>query len=162
MSNVMIRGVIPLILCFLQQNFFTSLFQGFIHPELLLCWLLGWGLLAGPREGFLMGLYCGFLADLSSPVFFGFYFLFCGFIGWFSGQVREQVNQGAFMLPLMFVLCGTVALQVGFLIIALFTQFSLIILGAWFLGLVEQVVWNGAFMLPIFGFATYIWYRFCE
>lgn len=161
-GGVVVRIGVPILLYFLQSFFFPALIGGFVYPQLLLCWLLSWGLLADSREGFFMGLYCGFLADISSPLFFGFFTLLGGFLGWFSGQVREKVYHDTILLPLAFILGGTVALQVVILITLFWTHFSFFMLGSWVLTLLEQVLWNVAFVLPIYGLAVKFWNTFCR
>ena len=72
MNGIAIRIFIPLLLYLIQQYFLAPLLGGFVHPELLLCWLLSWTFLSGSREGIRMGIYCGFLMDFSSTTFFVF------------------------------------------------------------------------------------------
>ena len=162
MTSVLIRVGVPLILYFLQGTLFPSLFGGFLRPELLLCWLLSWSLLSGTQEGLFMGLFSGFLMDLSSSSFFGFYIFLGGFLGWISGRAREQVNHDTVMLPVAFILGGTLTIQSLLLLISMFTHFSFFMLGFWILHVLQQALWNLVFVLPIYGLATYLWYRFCR
>lgn len=162
MRGIFIRICFPVVLYLVQGMFFPSLVGGGIYPELLLCWLLSWGLLAGSQEGLAMGAFCGFLADMISPSFLGLYLVMYGTIGWFSGHVREQVYHDTILLPLSFIVSGTVVVQIVFLVQLLFANFSFTMLGSWFLFSLEQLLWNLLFVLPIYGAARYLWAQSME
>lgn len=162
MSGVIVRVVLPLVLFFIQTLFLPALTKGFIKPELLLCCLLSWALLAGPKEGLWMGVFCGLLLDISSNVFFGFYGVLGGSLGWIVGRLREQVYRDSLSYPLVVILMGTVAIQVILLVFSWFDYISFGMMGSWLFYFFEQITWNIIFMLPVYGVSTYLWYIFCE
>lgn len=162
MKGILVRVFIPVALYLVQGMLLPSFFGGFIYPELLLCWLLSWGLLAGSQEGLAMGVFCGFLADMISPSFLGFYLAVYGFIGWFSGHVREQVYHDTILLPLSFIFTSTIAVQIIFLMKLFFIHFSFTMMGSWLIFSLEQLLWNLLFVLPVYGMAKYLWIDYGE
>ncbi len=162
MNGIAIRIFIPLLLYLIQQYFLAPLLGGFVHPELLLCWLLSWTFLSGSREGIRMGIYCGFLMDFSSTTFFGFYMIFGGLIGWFFGKIHRQISRNTISLPIISVVIVTVVSSFLLLVFASKFKISFVMIGSWVLLLFEQSVWNTLFMIPVYGMATYLWYIFCE
>ena len=162
MNGIAIRIFIPLLLYLIQQYFLAPLLGGFVHPELLLCWLLSWTFLSGSREGIRMGIYCGFLMDFSSTTFFGFYMIFGGLIGWFFGKIHRQISRNTISLPIISVVIATVVSSFLLLVFASKFKISFVMIGSWVLLLFEQSVWNTLFMIPVYGMATYLWYIFCE
>ena len=162
MSGLIVRLILPISFFFLQEFFWPSFFSGALRPNFLLCLSLSWGLVAGPREGLVMGAVSGLLLDLNGSNLFGLYCVGGMILGWAAGAIRGGVYRDRFTLPVAVFVGGTIFQEVLLAIFLVWGSWGSGLLGHWFLFLSIQVGWNLLIILPVYGIVSFCWHRFCD
>lgn len=162
MSGLIVRLILPISFFFLQEFFWPSFFSGASRPNFLLCLSLSWGLIAGPREGLIMGAISGLLLDLNGTSIFGLYCVGGMILGWTAGKIRRGVYRDRFTLPLVVVVGGTIFQEVLLAFFLVWGSWGSSLLGNWFLFLSIQIGWNLFIILPVYGFVSFCWRRLCD
>ncbi len=93
----------------LQNNFFQAM--GFIDctPNLLLIITFGFGFIAGPVDGMLIGFFSGLLSDLFFGTTIGFYALAYTIIGYLNGVVSQSFFTEFINMPVVLCLVNDLA-----------------------------------------------------
>ena len=87
----------------LQGTVFKSLDFGGIAPNLILVFVVSFGLIRGEKTGILLGFFAGLLMDIFLGPFIGFYSLILMYVGFMSGLFHKIFFAEDLKLPLMLV-----------------------------------------------------------
>ncbi|MGN0341567.1 MAG: rod shape-determining protein MreD [Roseburia sp.] len=101
---------IIIIVCFLMQTtVFQTLSFASVSPNLLIIVIASFGFMRGPKEGMIIGFFCGLLVDIFFSDFIGFYALLHMYIGWANGFFKKHFFPDDIALPMVLISCSDLA-----------------------------------------------------
>ncbi len=103
MRRILVLAAIIVGCLLLQVNLFDTLAIGNISPNLLIVVTAAFGFMRGPREGLLVGFFCGILLDLLFSDVLGFYAILYMFIGFGNGYFKRIFFPDEVLLPVALI-----------------------------------------------------------
>ncbi len=103
MRRILVLAAIIVGCLLLQVNLFDALSIGSISPNLLIVVTASFGFMRGPKEGLLVGFFCGLLIDLLFSDMVGFYALVYMFIGFGNGYFKRIFFPDEAILPISLI-----------------------------------------------------------
>lgn len=101
--------LLALITLVLQSTIFVHLSIGGVKPDLLLIWVIFFGLIKGKQKGAAFGFGMGLVEDLLTGRFIGLNALSKMIIGYFMGVMEGKVYKENFLAPGLAVIAGSLA-----------------------------------------------------
>ncbi len=106
----------------LQATVAPAASLGGAQPEWALLCVIVWGLLRGPRNGFIWALFLGLMLDQLSPLPVGFYTLPLLAAAWVTTGGRDVAFGTHFVLPMIMTVIGTAVYSLGQLALLSFVR----------------------------------------
>ncbi|MGN0346565.1 MAG: rod shape-determining protein MreD [Lachnospiraceae bacterium] len=107
MAKRIFFDILTVLLIFTMQTvLFPHMAFGGIKPNLLLAFIISYGLIRGEISGMLFGFFCGLLNDAFYMDVIGVYALIYLFIGYLAGLLHQFYNPHDVRLPLFSIFAG--------------------------------------------------------
>jgi rod shape-determining protein MreD len=144
----------------LQASIMPHLAVWGVFAELPLLLVATWGLLQGPREGFIWGFIAGIALDVLSGAPFGAATLSLMAVGLLSGLGKNSVFTAHFVFPMAVAFLATIVYDIVFMLIVWISGYSTAWLDSLFRIILPTALLNALLMPLIYGVMRLVHKRF--